>query len=109
MDGFSFKLFWDTFDFEALMRFFNDGWKDFIHSKIFIGVAVLGVVLVAYNKTRDAATMVVSRGAVIIVYGVGAVVLKNSIITQPGPFMLALALALAAIGYTIWTKLLLNR
>lgn len=107
MDGFNFGSFLNTFDFAALMRFFQDGeYMQLLHNPIVLGIGGLLLLLIAVPKTREFGTMLVGYGAIGLVYGVGGIVLKNSVISQPGPFILMAILAFGAVGWFIWNNIL---
>lgn len=107
MEGFDFRHFLDTFNFDQLMAFITSGQYQAIYqNKIVLGVGAALLLLVAIPKYREAGTQILTYVLVGIVYFVGGVVLKNSPITDIGPFLLLITLALGAIGYTIVTKLL---
>jgi hypothetical protein len=107
VEGFDFKRFIDTFNFEQLMDFFQTGqYHALLNNKLVWGVGAVFLALIAYPKTRELGTVGIFWTLLAIVYGVGGIVLKNSVISQPGPFILALTLALGAVGYVIWTKLI---
>lgn len=107
MAGFDFNTFLNTFDFAALMRFFETRqYMELIQNPLVLGVGALLVALIAIPKTRELGTMLVTYGAIGTVYGVGGIVLKNSVISQPGPFILLALLAFGAIGYFIWSNIL---
>ncbi len=107
MQGFDFNTFWNTFDFNALMVFFNAGqYMQLLMNPLVLGGIALLLVLIALPKTREVATSAAGYLLVGLVYGVGGVVLKNSVISQPGPFIIFVILFFGAIGYVIWTKLL---
>ncbi|MBI3581670.1 MAG: hypothetical protein HY098_06300 [Nitrospinae bacterium] len=110
MQGFDFRHFVDTFDFDQLMRFFSsEAYMNVIHAPVFIGVAVVFLGLIAFEKTRAFGTKALVYTVVLLIYGTGAVVLKNSRITDIGPFLLMLTLSLAAVGYVIFTRLILHK
>jgi hypothetical protein len=110
MEGFDLKYFVGTFNFDQLMALFTSGeYQVIFHNRIVIGVGVLLLALIAYPKSRDLGTTALVYTLVGIIYGVGGVVLKNSAITDIGPFLLLITLALGAIGYVIFKKLLLAR
>ncbi len=107
MEGFDLKTFLDTFDFAALMQFFQTGqYMQVLENPVVIGVVALVLVLIAVPKTRDFGTMLAGYGAIGLIYGVGGIVLKNSVISQPGPFILMAILAFAAVGWFIWKNIL---
>ena len=107
MESFDFNTFINTFDFDALMRFFQTRqYMALAVNPVVLGVAALVLVLTAVPKTRDFGTMLITYGAVGLIYGVGGIVLKNSVISQPGPFILLAILAFGAIGYFIWSNIL---
>ena len=107
MEGFDLKSFLDTFDFDALMRFFQNGeYMQLLHNPVVLGIGALVLLLIAIPKTRDFGTMLVGYGAIGLLYGVGGIVLKNSVISQPGPFILMAILAFGAVGWFIWNNIL---
>ncbi len=110
MQGIDFRHFVDSFDFDQLMRFFtSEAYKDVIHSHVFIVVAAVYLALIAYHKTRGFGTKALVYTVVLLVYGTGVVVIKNSRITDIGPFLLLLGLSLSAAVYAIFTRLVLNK
>ncbi len=107
MESFDFKHFVDTLNFDQLLAYFQSGqYTELLDNKLVWLFAGLFAGLIAYPKTREVGTMALGWTLVGIVYGVGGLALKNSVISQPGPFILALSLAMGAAGYFIWTKLL---
>ncbi|MBI5179390.1 MAG: hypothetical protein HZA04_09065 [Nitrospinae bacterium] len=107
MEGFDLKQFIDTFNFEQLIAFFQTGqYMALLHNPLVVAVGVVFIALIAYPKTRDVATIALGWTVVALVYGVGGVVLRNSNISEIGPFLLMMGLALGAVGYVLWTKLL---
>lgn len=107
MEGFDFSSFLNTFDFAALMRFFQTGqYMQLLQNPVVLGVGGLLLLLIAIPKTRELGTMLVGYGAVGLIYGVGGIVLKNSVISQPGPFILMAILAFGAVGWFIWNNIL---
>jgi intracellular septation protein A len=107
MEGFDLRHFVDTFNFEQLMLFFTSGqYQEVLHSKILLGVGLTFAALIAIPKTRALGTMALFYAAVGLVYGVGGVVIKNSNVSEIGPFLLMLSLALSLVGYFAWKNLL---
>lgn len=107
MEGFDLKSFLDTFDFAALMQFFETGqYMHLLLNPVVLGVGGLLLLLIAIPKTREFGTMIAGYGAIGLIYGVGGIVLKNSVISQPGPFILMAILAFGAIGWFIWNNIL---
>jgi intracellular septation protein A len=110
MQGFDFRQFVDSFDFDQLMVFFSSkAYMDVIHNHVFIVVAAVYLALIAYRKTRSFGTKALVYSVVFLIYGTAAVVIKNSRLTDIGPFLLLLVLSLAAAGYAIFTRLVLNK
>ncbi len=110
MQGIDFRQFVDSFDFDQLMRFFSsEAYMDVIKNHVFIVVAAVYLALIAYHKTRGFGTKALAYTVVFLIYGTAAVVIKNSHITDLGPFLLLLVLSLAAAVYVIFTRLILNK
>ncbi|MEE8483541.1 MAG: hypothetical protein V3S46_03005 [Nitrospinota bacterium] len=101
-----FLDFIDNFDFDALMEAFTSGeWKwVFYWWPVWVVGAVL-LILIGVPKSRDLGTLIATWGAVALVYFVGIVVLRNSDISTPGPFVIAATLAFGAAGYFVYTTL----
>lgn len=107
MEGFDLSSFLNTFDFAALMQFFQTGqYMQLLQNPVVLGIGGLLLLLIAIPKTREFGTMLVSYGLIGLIYGVGGIVLKNSVISQPGPFILMAILAFGAIGWFIWKNIL---
>lgn len=107
MGGFDFNTFLNTFDFDALMAFFNQGaYMGLLQNKVVWGVGAILIALIAVPKTREAGATIITWGAVGGFYFVCGVAVKNSVISKPGPFVLLMTMAFGAIGYLVWTKLI---
>lgn len=107
MEGFDLSSFLNTFDFAALMQFFQAGqYMQLLQNPVVLGIGGLLLLLIAIPKTREFGTMLVGYGAIGLIYGVGGIVLKNSVISQPGPFILMAILAFGAVGWFIWNNIL---
>ncbi len=107
MEGFNLNSFLNTFDFAALMQFFQTRqYMLLIQNPVVLGALGLLLLLIAIPKTRELGATLATYGAIGLVYGVGGIVLKNSVISQPGPFILLAILAFMAIGYFIWANIL---
>jgi hypothetical protein len=107
-----FLDFLGNFDFKALVQLLSTGEWEFISfgaivtSYIFLGVAVLIAALALYKKTKGLGKFLAVWVPVAIFYFAGGVVLKNSDITQVGPFLLGMVMAVGAFGYMIYQKML---
>ncbi|GMT42154.1 MAG: hypothetical protein IEMM0002_0565 [bacterium] len=99
--------FINNFDFTALADSLISGsWKWILKDKIVWGVVIVFLALIAYQQSRDFATLAAGWGITACLYFLGGVILKNSVISEPGPFAVLVAMFLVAVGYLIWTKLL---
>ncbi len=107
MEGLDLRTFINTFDFAALMQFLQTGqYMQLLQNPVVLGVGGLLLALIAIPKTREFGTMLAGYGAIGLIYGVGGIVLKNSVISQPGPFILMAILAFGAVGWFIWKNIL---
>ncbi len=107
MEGLDLRTFLNTFDFAALMQFLQTGqYMQLLQNPVVLGVGGLLLALIAIPKTREFGTMLAGYGAIGLIYGVGGIVLKNSVISQPGPFILMAILAFGAVGWFIWKNIL---
>lgn len=107
MEGLDLRTFLNTFDFAALMQFLQTGqYMQLLQNPVVLGVGGLLLALIAIPKTREFGTMLAGYGAIGLLYGVGGIVLKNSVISQPGPFILMAILAFGAVGWFIWKNIL---
>lgn len=110
MQGFDFRHFVDSFDFDQLMLFFTSAaYMDVVKNHVFIVVAAVYLALIAWQKTRSFGTRALTYTVLFLMYGTAAVVIKNSRITDIGPFLLLLLLSLGTAGYLIFTRLVLNK
>ena len=101
------SAFLNSFDFDALMATLSDGsWKWILEDKVIWTVVGILCIMVAFRNSRALATAIIGWGIIGILYGLGAVVLKNSIISEPGPFILLALMFFGVVGYMVWTKLL---
>jgi len=101
------KKFFTGFDFDALMESFTTGsWKWVLNDPVVWVIAGILLAGMAVKKTRVPATNLTTWLMVAVFYGVGGVALKNSQISQPGPFILLIAMFFLAVGWYAYTKLL---
>jgi len=107
-----FLDFIGNFDFKAFVQLLSTGEWEFINlgaivtSYIFIGVVVLIAALALYKKTKGLGLLLAVWSPVAIFYFAGGVALKNSDITQVGPFLLAIVMVVGAFGYIIYHKMI---
>jgi len=107
-----FLDFINNFDFKAFVQLLSTGEWEFISfgaivtSYIFIGVIVIVAALALYKKTKDLGLFLAVWVPVAIFYFAGGVVLKNSDITQVGPFLLAMVMVVGVFGYLIYQKMI---
>ena len=101
------SAFLSSFDFDALMAAFSDGsWKWMLEDKVIWTVMGILFIMIAFKNTRSLATFAITWGSIGIVYAVGGVVLKNSVISEPGPFIILALLFFGFVGYIVWTRLI---
>lgn len=101
------SAFLSSFDFDALMATLSDGsWKWILEDKAIWTVVGILCIMVIFRNSRPLATVIIGWGIVGIVYALGAVVLKNSVISEPGPFIILALMFFGVVGYMVWTKLL---
>jgi hypothetical protein len=99
--------FINTFDFDALTDAFATGsWKWILSDRIVWGISAVLICMLAYQPTRNLTATIVVWLAVGILYGIGGVVLKNSSVSDPGPFVILSMMFFGVVGYLVWTKLL---
>lgn len=107
MYGFDIKNFVDNYNFESLTNSFLSGtWSWFLMWEPFWALAAVLIILVTIPKTREKGTKALIYAVVGGVYFVGGVTVKNSTISELGPFLLTLTLVMAIIGYFTWKTLL---
>jgi len=102
-----FRQFWETFDFNDLADLALSGrLQEYLLSGTSFGIIAMFALLIAIRPTRYIGTQGAKWTLGVLVYGTSGVALKNSDISQVGPFVLALALGLSIVGYFIWTRLI---
>jgi hypothetical protein len=107
MERFNFRTFVDTFNFDQLEQFVMGlDWRVVLHNRAVLAVGLIFILLFTFQKTRGLAVLSLTWGTVTVVYGICGIALKNSVITQPGPFVLAMTLSIAGVGYFVWVGLL---
>lgn len=101
------SAFLSSFDFDALMATLSDGsWKWILEDKVVLTVMGILFIMIAFRNTRSLAIFTITWGAIGAVYALGAVVLKNSVISEPGPFIILALMFFGFVGYMVWTKLI---
>ncbi len=101
-----FLDFIDGFDFDAAVESYQSGeWMWILNWWPAWVVVAIVLILIGMKNTRDLGTMIAIRGAVGLVYFVGGVILKNSDIASPGPFVIAAVLGFGVTGYFVYTQL----
>ncbi len=107
-----FLDFVDKFDFKGLVQLLNTGEWEFINvgtivtSYVFIGVVVVIIALTFSKKTKSLGKMLAFWLPVAVFYFAGGVVLKNSVISQVGPFILAMLMGCGVFGYLLYQKMI---
>lgn len=102
--------FYNNFDFDTLWLALGTGsWKWILTDKIVWAIVVILVGMVAYKPTRELGSAAIIRGGVGTFYAIGAIVLKNSKISEPGPFALMGIMFIGVVGYLVWTKMLSSK
>ena len=97
--------FINTFDFDALMDFLiGGGIEELAVKPVFIGVVALAIILMAIPVTREVSTIVVKYICIFIYLFTCGVALKNSNITEVGPFILLVVLGGSIAANQIWHK-----
>jgi len=99
--------FWNNFDFDALVEAFTSGsWKWIFKDRVVRVAGVLLLALIIYEGTRNSGVKAATWIPVGLFYCIGVVIVKNSVISEPGPFVLLTAMFLLAAGYFMAKKLL---
>lgn len=99
--------FWNSFDFDALVEAFSSGsWKWIFKDHILQAFGALLITSVIFEGTRQSGVKIATWMPVGLFYGIGCVILKNSTVSEAGPFALLAAMFLLATGYFVGTKLL---
>lgn len=99
--------FWNSFDFDAAVEVFTSGSWRLIFGDNFVRAAIaLLVASIAYEKTRGSGIKAAMWIPVGLFYAVGGVILKNSTISEVGPFVLLAGMFMFAAGYFVATNFL---
>lgn len=107
--GESLRDFFDNFSFDSLIEFLSNAGPDTIlESNVVMGIGIVLLGLMAYPKTRNLGSWIAVRGGIAFLYTVGGIVLKNSDISTPGPFIIAMTMGSGIVGYVIWTKMIMT-
>jgi hypothetical protein len=103
------KSFWNTTDFNAVMKWIGHASRDpagtFMNPLVF-GPIVLIFALLAYPKTSGLGQKLVVGVPMVGFIVLTVAVLRNDSISHPGPFMMALLSTFMIVGWYIYTKLL---
>lgn len=99
--------FWNSFDFDTMMESYTSGyWKWIFEDRVVQAIGALLLASIIYGKTRSSGVKALTWIPVGLFYVVGGVILKNSTISQAGPFILFVAMLMFAAGYFVVTNLL---
>jgi len=102
-----FQEFLKTFDFNDLADLYMSGrLQEYLFSGVSLGIIALFVALIALRQTRNIGTKGAKWVLIILIYGTCGVALKNSNISEIGPFVMAITMFLSIVGYFIWTRLI---
>jgi hypothetical protein len=101
------KGFINTFTFDMLMNWFsNASLGETLLNPFVLGPIVIIIGLMSYSKTAYLGQQLVTYVPATLYLFVTFVILRNDVISNTGPFLMAMGAFFMIIGWFVWTRLL---
>lgn len=101
------KVFVNTFNFDMLMNWLNNASvAETLLNPFVLGPIVIIIGLMSYSKTAYLGQQLVVYLPAMIYLFLTFVILRNDVISNTGPFIMAMGAFFLIIGWFVWTRLL---
>ncbi|MBF0293394.1 MAG: hypothetical protein HQK86_14690 [Nitrospinae bacterium] len=101
------KGFVNTFNFDMLMNWLNHvSVAELLLNPFVLGPIVVIIGLMSYSKTAYLGQQIVVYLPAILYLSLTMVILRNDVISNTGPFIMAMGAFFLIIGWFVWTRLL---